>query len=548
MRTHEALFYVTDNPMLRVDGHGLVLRGNDAFLRLSGLTEDAINSKTLGEICGVPWEQLLAEQTDIENIEATPVILTFQSIQQAGHITVLQAPMPMSGDTDGEYWVTISLKSAQDNASQVTASEKALHSLFNNSFDAIAFFTNDGACLQANSTFFELLGYPDRETTHIYIDQLVSKGNRLISPEMDAQLATRGTTDVFERDVLHSDGACIAVNVRATTVVNGNNETLGTWVILRDISKNQSQLRKLKHQQQLLELTGRLAGVGGWEYVEKSRMVSFTPEACKLLGISSKSSHKLTDMLKLFIADSSYEIQASVEVAFLLKTPFDIEVEFIGFKNPRTMRLSGRIQKDGNTQYLVGAIQDISRYKHRDTEKALPVTDPAIDTFGTSYQDKLTGLHNKIFLISQLKPLISQSVRHPLIFIEIDLRKFRRINENAGYSAGDECLVQTSRRLLAHLQSQDLLARIGGDEFGVVLINQPLDQAQALANNLMDAIEQPIMIDERKFQVQAAACIVVANTDSDSADILRAANEGIALIQTRETRTYIVNLSSNMES
>lgn len=541
MRTHDALFFVTDNPMLWVDSGGVVLRGNAAFYQFSGLTEEAITARKIFDICGLQWDKLLADQAEPGT---SPTSITFNTTSYPTRIALLQAPD--TSHTESTFWVTLLLEPPIEISSKVVASEKALHSLFNNSFDAIAFFSNNGSCQQANRTFFELLGYPDRKTSHIHINQLVPKGTELLNQEMEEQLSARGSTDVFERDIVHTDGARIAVNVRATTVVDGNNETQGTWIILRDISKNQSQLRTLKHQQQLLELTGRLAGVGGWEYVEKSRYVSFTPEACKLLGVSALASHKLSDMLKLFIADSSYEIQASVEVAFLLKTPFDIEVEYIGFKHARTMRLSGRVKKDGDTQYLVGAIQDISQYKNKAADKVPAQSEPAIGAFGSSYQDKLTGLHNKIFLISQLKSLMTQSFKHPLIFIEIDLRNFRRINENAGYSAGDECLVQTSRRLQAHLQSQDLLARIGGDEFGVVLINQPVDQAVHLANTLMDAIEQPIMIDGRKFQVQAAACIVVANTDSDSADILRAANEGIAVIQTRETRYYVVNLNSDL--
>ena len=64
---------------------------------------------------------------------------------------------------------------------------------------------------------------------------------------------------------------------------------------------------------------------------------------------------------------------------------------------------------------------------------------------------------------------------------------------------------------------------------------------------LIDAIEQPIMIENKRFQVQAAACIVVTHSDSDSADILRAANEGIALIQSRETRVHVVTLTSGSD-
>jgi diguanylate cyclase (GGDEF)-like protein/PAS domain S-box-containing protein len=537
LQTHSALFNHTDNPMLRVDARGIVQQGNSAFCRLTHQLPEFISHQTLAELCGVYWRQL-SEFLMVE--DDTPSDLPFK-LAGISHIAYIVA----APDMPEEFWICFHPADIVQ-PTRIPTAEKALNSLFDTSFDSIAFFDTTGYCQQSNRAFHELLGYSQEETIALNASQLVTLDTELLTPLMSQQLMERGTTDVFERDVLHKNQSIIPVNIRITQVVDHQQQRLGTWIILRDISSNQAQMRTLKHQQQLLELTGRLAGIGGWEYVEKARHVSFTPEACKLLGVSPSDSHKLSDMLKLFAEDSSYEIQASVEVAFLLKTPFDIEVDYLGFKQPRTLRLSGRMKKDGDTQYLVGAIQDISRFKTQ--PDALPELPHAHrGTSGTAYQDKLTGLPNKIFLMSQVKPLMSQSPEHPLVFIEIDLRNFRRINENAGYSAGDECLLQTARRLQAHVHAQDLVARIGGDEFGVVVVNQPLAATEQLAQSLIDAIEQPIMIENKRFQVQAAACIVVTHSDSDSADILRAANEGIALIQSRETRVHVVTLTSGSD-
>ena len=537
-----ALFFLTRNPMLWVDALGIILHANDAFKAMTGFNDIDLEQRQFSALSITPW------QTLIDSDANEPCEWLFYNANKVSSTAQVQLiPAPESVDHTPSHWLFIAEQDIKESVSpQLVASEKAFRTLFDKSFDAMAFFNMSNQCQVANRAFSELLGYSQDEIRQLHLAQLGIAGWEDVEQKIAEQMERDNATGVFERAYRHKEGHSVPVSMRATAVKDDNDKTIGTWFILRDISKNQLQLRTLQHQQHLLELTGRLAGVGGWEFVEKTRDVKFTPEACKLLGISPNASHKLTDMLKRFVKDSSYEIQASVEVAFLLKTPFDIEVEYIGFKQPRYLRLTGRIKKDGDTQYIVGAVQDISRFRNRDEFAPSPESQSQLQTLlpetGPQYQDKLTSLPNKLLFTSQLKPLLNQPHDHPLIFIEIDLQNFRRINENAGYSIGDECLKQTARRIQAHLPTNGLLARIGGDEFGIALTHHTEATAETLADSLIQAIARPIVIERQKFQLQAAACIVISAPQSDSADLLRAANEGIARIKSEVDASYVIRL------
>ncbi len=542
LETQSALFLLTRDPMLWVDANGTILQANGAFKRLGNFGETPLEQRLFDDLSVTPWQLLLTAGLD------QPCLWQFYDAKRQPTATEAQL-IPVT-DADGRtlsYWLLIfDLSNKEPASSQLVASEKAFRTLFDNSFDAMAFFDTQARCQIANHAFSDIIGYDQADLDALQLSQLNVPGWEAVDQQMAEQLHIKNATDVFEREYFHKDGHTVSVSMRATAVKD-DDTLIGTWFILRDISKNQLQLRTLQHQQHLLELTGRLAGVGGWEYVSKARDVKFTPEACKLLGLAPHENHRLTDMLKRFAEDSSYEIQASVEVAFLLKTPFDIEVEYVGFKQPRYLRLTGRVKKEGTSQYIVGAIQDISRFRTVKPELSVQETQTQFQGYGPSYQDKLTGLPNKSLFSGKLKSLLGQAHKQPLIFIEIDLQNFRRINENAGYSAGDECLKQTARRLQAHLKTDDVLARIGGDEFGIALTHHSEQEATDLADSLIQAIAQPIVFDQQRFQLQAAACIVISAPQSDSSDLLRAANEGVARIKSDADASYVIRLPAERD-
>lgn len=105
--------------------------------------------------------------------------------------------------------------------------------------------------------------------------------------------------------------------------------------------------------------------------------------------------------------------------------------------------------------------------------------------------DPLTGLHNRRYAMARLA-VLSEAAHAPgrsFAVMIADLDRFKSVNDRYGHAAGDAVLIEVSRRLAANLRDDDLLARVGGEEFLIVLPDTTLDEARAIAQRLCHQIE-----------------------------------------------------------
>jgi diguanylate cyclase (GGDEF)-like protein len=127
-----------------------------------------------------------------------------------------------------------------------------------------------------------------------------------------------------------------------------------------------------------------------------------------------------------------------------------------------------------------------------------------------SYQaqhDALTGLPNRFLLADRLEQAIAYANRHHsgLAVLLLDLDGFKYINDSLGHQAGDQVLVEVSRRLRSVTRQVDTVARIGGDEFCLVSSDvRTTDDALKIAQTCLDVLRKPILIAERDYAVSAS--------------------------------------------
>jgi diguanylate cyclase len=119
------------------------------------------------------------------------------------------------------------------------------------------------------------------------------------------------------------------------------------------------------------------------------------------------------------------------------------------------------------------------------------------DRLHQAITDELTGLRNRRYLIQVLDTFFGDQAdrrvpKRKLAFVYIDLNHFKEINDSFGHSAGDDLLKQLGPRLTASLRSSEVLVRLGGDEFGVVLVDADADDATAVAHRLMASLEEAL--------------------------------------------------------
>ena len=105
--------------------------------------------------------------------------------------------------------------------------------------------------------------------------------------------------------------------------------------------------------------------------------------------------------------------------------------------------------------------------------------------------DALTGLINRREFEHRVERAIAharvQTATHALLYLDLD--QFKVVNDTCGHAAGDELLQQLAQILLSSVRYRDTLGRLGGDEFGMLLENCPLDKAVEIANKLLSAID-----------------------------------------------------------
>ena len=147
-----------------------------------------------------------------------------------------------------------------------------------------------------------------------------------------------------------------------------------------------------------------------------------------------------------------------------------------------------------------------------------------------SITDQLTGLGNRRSLSQLLNAVLPQyadpqNQDRTLAFLYVDLNGFKEINDSFGHAAGDELLRQLGSRLKGSLRNSDLLVRLGGDEFGVVLMDSDADLAATVAERLSARLEEPFILAAVRARVSASIGIALVPGDATNAeDLLRCAD------------------------
>ncbi|MFN0153549.1 MAG: putative bifunctional diguanylate cyclase/phosphodiesterase [Gaiella sp.] len=153
-----------------------------------------------------------------------------------------------------------------------------------------------------------------------------------------------------------------------------------------------------------------------------------------------------------------------------------------------------------------------------------------------AFHDALTGLPNRALLADRLAHAIERAKRTgadvAVLFLDVD--DFKTINDSLGHAAGDELLVELATRLQGCLRSADTAARLGGDEFALLLEDSlGVDGATVVADRVLEAIAQPMLLGSSEVLPRASVGIVFAAPGQTAGELLR--NADVAMYQAKQS-------------
>ncbi|HEX4953855.1 MAG TPA: EAL domain-containing protein [Thermoanaerobaculia bacterium] len=139
-----------------------------------------------------------------------------------------------------------------------------------------------------------------------------------------------------------------------------------------------------------------------------------------------------------------------------------------------------------------------------------------------AYHDPLTGLPNRSLFLDRLRSVLASAPRHgrevAVAFLDLDL--FKRINDSLGHAVGDEMMRGVAHRLRGALRAGDTVARMGGDEFTLLLEVHERADAERVLSRVLDALRHPFSIQGRELIVTASAGVAITAGEPVAAESL----------------------------
>ncbi len=179
---------------------------------------------------------------------------------------------------------------------------------------------------------------------------------------------------------------------------------------------------------------------------------------------------------------------------------------------PEWLTISAMEDEQGRVTHYVSVFSDISSLKQSQEKLSF-----------LAHHDLLTGLPNRLLFNIRLEHSIERARRYQksLAVLFFDLDHFKDVNDTLGHAAGDELLRWMAQQLTALTRAEDTVARMGGDEFTMLIeaVEEPGDAA-TVAGKLLDLFNQPLQLCQHEFFISASIGISLYPNDGTSSDTL----------------------------
>lgn len=262
---------------------------------------------------------------------------------------------------------------------------------------------------------------------------------------------------------------------------------------------------------EILDTSGTPLFVKNQQY----QMVLVNQALADLVGLDRNEMMGKTD-LELYSPEEASAFLEADEYVFRTRSPVQYEEVITDSNNvSKALRTTKNVIETASGELLlVGTVHDITELNAAQTQLEDAVNHLSL----IAHTDALTGLSNRLKFEADLAESISvaadQQGQFSVLFI--DLNGFKVINDTAGHLAGDEILKASSRRLRNQLRGDSKIARVGGDEFLILVPNTNADTAAQVIDRVINSFKEPISYEGANWNVSCSIGVALYPQDGDT--------------------------------
>jgi diguanylate cyclase (GGDEF)-like protein/PAS domain S-box-containing protein len=375
----------------------------------------------------------------------------------------------------------------EDRSEVESANERLreLHQAIQTASSGVAIADRDLEVRHANPALAAMFG--------LGVEELLEEDLRKLFPGALAERDFRDLASLrslkLESESRRRDGSVFPVDLRFDLVAGEDGAPVGVVVIVQDITERKRTEEALRTSEERYAVAVRGANDGIWDWNLRTGQVYYSERWQTLLGLEPG-----------VIGSSPDEWFSRVHAEDLPRLTERLDRHLAG--ETEHFEYEYRMLARG------AAVWDDSRRPTRIAGSQTDITDRKV-------HDPLTGLPNRALFLDRLEHAHARARRagrgrFAVLFLDLD--RFKMVNDSLGHPAGDQLLVQVSRRIEACLRGGDTVARLGGDEFTVLLEEiSSSDEAVEIAQRIHEALLHPFMVAGHELYVTVSVGVALGD-------------------------------------
>jgi len=390
--------------------------------------------------------------------------------------------------------------------------------------------------LQVNDRFCRITGYSREELLTMTVQDITHPDDQEADQDHFRQL-TSGETSPYteEKRYIRKDGQVVWVSVSGTIIRDTHGKAVLGVGVIQDITEHKNAEQALRFSERRFKFTMEAAELGVWDLNLSDRSMWRSQRYDQIFGHAEPlPTWNYETFLEHVLPEDREAVDQNFQKALTESQEWNIECRIRcadGAIRWIWARGHSLVDEQGGPKRMLGIVRDITKQKQLEDEIK-----------HMAQHDVLTGLPNRRLFQEIIAVEAAQAKRYgrKLAILFLDLDHFKDVNDTLGHAAGDELLKEAAAKLRSTIRQRDTLARIGGDEFNVLLADfSKVKDISDVVVKIADCFKTSFLIAGNEVTVTASIGISIYPDDSEEIEsLLRYADRAMYQAKASGRNTY----------